>query len=67
MARAQSGTLLTRKRFQLATSLAIAALLPWAARLLLPGQLFEAASINGLVGNSVAVAIAFWMRLSIET
>ena len=37
-----------------------------AARLL-PGQLFEAASLNGLIGNSLAIVIAFWLRLSIET
>ena len=67
MARAQSGSLLTRKRFQFATSLVIGALVPWAARFFLPGSMFEAASINGLAGNAVAVMIAFWMRLSIET
>jgi lipopolysaccharide/colanic/teichoic acid biosynthesis glycosyltransferase len=40
---------------------------PWLARgPLLPGELFEASSLNGLAGNAVAVAIAFWMRLSIE-
>ena len=66
-ARPHQGSLLQRKRFQLALSLLLAALLPWAARAFLPGQLFEAASINGLIGNVVAIAIAFWMRLSIET
>ncbi|MES2146790.1 MAG: sugar transferase [Pseudomonadota bacterium] len=64
---AESGSLLTRKRFQFACSLVIGALVPWAARLFLPGTIFEAASINGLAGNAVAIAIAFWMRLSIET
>jgi lipopolysaccharide/colanic/teichoic acid biosynthesis glycosyltransferase len=59
--------LITRKRFQFALSLLLAAFLPWAARAFLPGRLFEAASLNGLVGNAVAIAIAFWMRLSIET
>jgi lipopolysaccharide/colanic/teichoic acid biosynthesis glycosyltransferase len=29
--------------------------------------MFEAASLNTLVGNAIAVAIAFWTRLSIET
>jgi len=29
--------------------------------------MIEAASLNSLVGNAVAVIIAFWMRLSIET
>lgn len=64
---AKSGSLLTRKRFQFACSLVIGALVPWAARLFLPGTIFEEASINGLAGNAVAIAIAFWMRLSIET
>jgi lipopolysaccharide/colanic/teichoic acid biosynthesis glycosyltransferase len=56
-----------RKRFQLALSLLLAAFVPWAARIFLPGHLFEPASINGLLGNIVAIVIAFWMRLSIET
>jgi len=62
-----AGSLLTRKRFQLSLSLLLGALLPWAARFFLPGKPFEAASINGLIGNAVAICIAFWMRLSIET
>lgn len=65
--RARQGSLITRKRFQFALSLCLGALLPWASRAILPGRLFEEASINGLIGNSVAIAIAFWMRLSIET
>jgi lipopolysaccharide/colanic/teichoic acid biosynthesis glycosyltransferase len=61
-------SILTRKRFQLAGALLIGAILPWAARgPLLAGELFEAASINGLIGNSIAIIIGFWMRLSIET
>jgi lipopolysaccharide/colanic/teichoic acid biosynthesis glycosyltransferase len=61
-------SVLTRKRFQLASALVIGALLPWAARgPLLPGTLSEAATVNGLIGNTVAIVIAFWMRLSIET
>ena len=67
LARPGQHSVFHRKRFQLALSLVFAALLPWAARAFLPGQLFEAASINGLAGNVVAIAIAFWMRLSIET
>ncbi|MEO6225297.1 MAG: sugar transferase [Sphingomicrobium sp.] len=59
---------MTRKRVQFAGGLIIGALLPWLARgPLLPGRMFEAASINGLIGNAVAVVIAFWLRLSIET
>jgi lipopolysaccharide/colanic/teichoic acid biosynthesis glycosyltransferase len=60
-------SILTRKRFQFAGALIIGALLPWAARAFLPGELFEAATLNGLFGNAMAIAIAFWMRLSIET
>jgi lipopolysaccharide/colanic/teichoic acid biosynthesis glycosyltransferase len=59
---------LIRRRFQFAGALLFGALLPWLARgPLLPGKMFEAASLNTLFGNSIAVAIAFWTRLSIET
>jgi lipopolysaccharide/colanic/teichoic acid biosynthesis glycosyltransferase len=67
VSRVRQGSILTRKRFQFAGALVIGALLPWAARAPLPGRLFEPASLNGLSGNAVAIAIAFWMRLSIET
>lgn len=68
MARVHNGSLLTRKRFQFVGALVMGALLPWAARgPLLPGDLFAPTGLNGLVGNAVAVVIAFWMRLSIET
>ncbi len=63
-----NGSILIRKRFQFAGALAIGALLPWAARgPILPGTMFEPASIDTLIGNLVAIIIAFWMRLSIET
>jgi lipopolysaccharide/colanic/teichoic acid biosynthesis glycosyltransferase len=59
---------LIRKRFQFAGALLVGALLPWFARgPLLPGTMFEAASLNTLFGNAVAVTVAFWTRLSIET
>jgi lipopolysaccharide/colanic/teichoic acid biosynthesis glycosyltransferase len=61
------GSILARKRFQFVGALAIGALLPWAMRSPLPGSPFEAASINALVANVVAIVIAMWMRLSIET
>lgn len=54
-------------RVQLALSLIAGALLPWSSRFFLPGHPFEAASINGLIGNCVAIAIALCMRLSIGT
>jgi lipopolysaccharide/colanic/teichoic acid biosynthesis glycosyltransferase len=61
-------SIFARKRFQFAGALVIGALLPWVARgPLLPGTMFEAASINTLIANAIAIIIAFWMRLSIET
>ncbi len=61
-------SILTRKRFQYVTALAIGAILPWIARgPLLPGTMVEPASINGLLGNIAAISIGFWLRLSIET
>jgi len=65
--RNRNGSILTRKRFQFVGALIIGAVLPWAARGPLPGELLEAATVNTLVGNFVAIVIAFWMRLSIET
>jgi lipopolysaccharide/colanic/teichoic acid biosynthesis glycosyltransferase len=65
--RVGNGSILVRKRFQFAGALVIGALLPWAARGPLPGLLLEAATTNTLIGNTVAIVIAFWMRLSIET
>src|SRR5215213_4381292 len=66
--RAAPPSLLVRRRFQFAGALLIGALVPWFARgPLLPGQMFEAASLNTLTGNALAVIIAFWTRLSIET
>jgi lipopolysaccharide/colanic/teichoic acid biosynthesis glycosyltransferase len=61
-------SLLTRRRFQFAGALLLGALLPWFARgPLLPGEMLEPASLNALCGNTVAVVLAFWTRLSIET
>ena len=58
---------LIRKRFQFVGALLIGAGLPWLARGPLPGSIIEPASINALTGNIVAVTLAFWTRLSIET
>ena len=60
-------SILVRKRFQFAGALLIGALVPWLSRWLLPGSMFEPASLNTLEANAVAVAVAFWTRLSIET
>jgi len=58
---------LIRRRFQFAGALLVGAVFPWSARWVLPGSLFEAASVNTLIGNFVAVTLAFSTRLSIET
>jgi lipopolysaccharide/colanic/teichoic acid biosynthesis glycosyltransferase len=61
-------TVVSRRRFQLAGALVFAALLPFTARLLISGTEFDtAATMNALMGNGIAVILAFWMRLSIET
>jgi len=63
-----SGSLLTRRRFQFAGALVLGAFVPWFMRgPFLPGTMTEHASVYTLVGNIVAIIIAFWMRLSIET
>jgi lipopolysaccharide/colanic/teichoic acid biosynthesis glycosyltransferase len=68
VSRVGAQSILVRKRFQFAGALVIGALLPWASRgPLLPGTMFEAASLNTLIANAAAIVIAFWMRLSIET
>jgi lipopolysaccharide/colanic/teichoic acid biosynthesis glycosyltransferase len=66
--RSANGSVLRRRRFQFAGALLLGAALPWFARgPLLPGSTFEPASLNTLIGNIVAVVLAFWTRLSIET
>jgi lipopolysaccharide/colanic/teichoic acid biosynthesis glycosyltransferase len=69
-ARERRRALGSRKRFQFAGALLIGALLPWVMRgTILPGtgKLLEPASNNALLANIVAIAIAFWMRLSVQT
>ena len=66
--RRASASLLVRKRVQFAGALVVGAMVPWFARgPLLPGNMLEPPSINALIGNAIAVVIAFWTRLSIET
>lgn len=60
-------SILIRKRFQFTGALLFGALVPWLARWLLPGSMFEPASLNTLQANGIAVILAFWTRLSIET
>jgi lipopolysaccharide/colanic/teichoic acid biosynthesis glycosyltransferase len=63
----RSRSILTRRRFQFAGALIVAVLMPWCVRTIFGGRLFEAASLNALSANTIAVIIAFWMRLSVET
>jgi lipopolysaccharide/colanic/teichoic acid biosynthesis glycosyltransferase len=61
-------SLFTRRRFQFAGALVLGALIPWLLRgPILPGTLTDKASLYTLAGNIVAIVIAFWTRLSIET
>jgi lipopolysaccharide/colanic/teichoic acid biosynthesis glycosyltransferase len=65
---ARQTSLLARRRFQFAGALAIGALLPFFLRgTLLPGIFGEEASVSALAGNSMAIIIAFWARMSMET
>jgi lipopolysaccharide/colanic/teichoic acid biosynthesis glycosyltransferase len=66
--KSNAGSLLTRRRFQFAGGLVFGALIPWLLRgPILPGTMTERASLYTLFGNVVAIVIAFWMRLSVET
>ena len=61
-------TFLSHKRVQFVGALLIGALLPWILRgTILPGTLGEASATNTVAGNAVAVTVAFWARLSVET
>lgn len=60
-------SLLTRKRFQLAGALVFAAIMPYLIRGLDPEILFRPLATNALEANLFAVALAFWMRISVET
>ncbi|HUQ95698.1 MAG TPA: sugar transferase [Bryobacteraceae bacterium] len=63
-----SRSLATRKRFQFAGALVLGALIPWFLRgSVLPGRMWEVAGVNTLVGNTTAITLAFWTRLSLET
>jgi lipopolysaccharide/colanic/teichoic acid biosynthesis glycosyltransferase/multisubunit Na+/H+ antiporter MnhF subunit len=66
--RAASASILVRKRVQFAGALLFGSLMPYAIRVFLSPDLFdEPATVNALSANAVAVVIAFWTRLSIET
>ncbi len=57
----------TRQRFYFAGALVMVALAPFALRLALSPGVLVSASLNSLAANALAVMVAFWMRLSIET
>ncbi|HEY0627846.1 MAG TPA: sugar transferase [Sphingomicrobium sp.] len=59
---------IARQRFNLLGALVATAVLPFVLRaIILPQDTFYAASVNAFICNSLAVLIAFWVRLSIET
>ena len=59
---------ISRQRFNALGAMLAVALLPFLLRaIVLPKDTFYAASVNALMFNALAVAIAFWIRLSIET
>jgi lipopolysaccharide/colanic/teichoic acid biosynthesis glycosyltransferase len=61
-------SLFTRRRVQFAGALVVGGLAPFLLReMLAPGTWTAATSLNALWANALAVVIAFWMRLSIET
>ncbi len=63
-----SRSFFARQRFNLLGALVVVAGLPFVLRaILVPVDAFLASSVNALLFNVVAVAIAFWTRLSIET
>ncbi|MGI8931935.1 MAG: sugar transferase [Sphingomicrobium sp.] len=63
-----SRSFFARQRFNLIGAMAVVAVLPFFLRsLLVPVDTFLDSSVNALIFNAVAVAIAFWTRLSIET
>ena len=58
----------TRRRFQFAGALLLGAILPWLLRgAIQTGRLTGASWTNALLGNAIAIIIAFRARLSVET
>jgi len=58
-----------RRRFELLGALFLAAIVPWAGfRWLITDTTFDSAVFhNSLIANAVAIFLALWMRLSVET
>ena len=66
--RERQRSLLARRRFQFAGALLVSALLPWVLRdYVMDQKPLVVAAGNALIANALAVVIAFWMRLSVET
>lgn len=61
-----SRTIFTSRRFHLASTLVVAAVVPFLLRLPAVPIGHAPAVINALVANALAVIIAFWIRLSID-
>jgi lipopolysaccharide/colanic/teichoic acid biosynthesis glycosyltransferase len=61
-------SIVNRRRFQFAGALVLGALVPWLLRGFIgSGGMTAYTAMNALTGNAVAVVLAFWTRLSIET
>ena len=61
-------SILTRRRFQITGALFLSGLLPYLARILsLEGAAVDPPVVNAVIGNVIAVLVAFWVRLSITT
>ena len=60
--------IVTRQRFSFAGALVFAGLLPFALRVLvLPDPAYFQTTVNALVANLLAVVLATWIRLSVQT
>jgi len=60
------GSWLVRRRVQLLGALLLAGLVPFVWRVAFTPHAIDAATYNALVANTLAVLLAFWLRLSIE-
>ena len=61
-------SILTRRRFQIAVALILAAFVPYLIRVAtIAGASTDPPVVNAMMGNAVAVLIASWIRLSVTT
>jgi len=64
----RAGGPLVRRRYQFLGALVVGALVPYLVRaIFLSDSFYQPASANTLFGNGAAIALAMWMRLSLET